>query len=107
MPKYLLEDEDTIKSIETIGLKVTETPQTPQEDLQHFISETTNITRKIDKVKCGKMNSSIKKLEKAITKIQRKKNTTPEQDTKDQETLKFISDRIKEIKAIRYKCVQD
>ena len=53
------------------------------------------------------MNSSIKKLENAKVKIQKKNNSTPEQDTRNQETIKYIVDRIKEIKAIRYKCLQD
>ena len=53
------------------------------------------------------MNSSIKKLETTIKKIQEKINLNPEQSAKKHETIQEISNRIKEIKAVRYKHFQD
>jgi len=51
IPKYILDDINTIKKIEKIGMNITENAQDPQSNLQCFISETYKLTRDTDKIK--------------------------------------------------------
>ena len=77
IPRYILDDTPIVQEIKTLGREIMENPRDPQVDLQQFISKTCDLTRNADKVKCRKMNSAIKKLEKAKKKCTKESEPTP------------------------------
>ncbi len=108
IPKFLLKDNTFFKKLEEIGQELQTSAHhvemDPQKNLYTFIESTRATTNCLEKIKAGKMNSTIKKLKNSKTKLLQKVNTNNEEEiTCANETTNLITLKIQEIEKIRFK----
>ncbi len=108
IPLFLLKDNNFFNKLEEAGLEIqTNTHHVdtnPQKNLNSFIESTRTIANCLEKIKAGKMNSTIRKLINSRTKILQKVNINNEADVAHtNETTNLITLRIQEIEKMRFK----
>ena len=108
IPKFLLDDNNFFEKLEEVGQEILTSTHhvetNPQKNLNNFIDSTRVIAKHLEKIKVGKMNSTIKKLKNSKTKLLQKVNTNNEEETTHaNETANLITQKIQEIEKVRFK----
>src|SRR5258708_21098343 len=106
--KFLLDDNNFFEKLEEVGQEILTSTHhvetNPQKNLNNFIDSTRVIAKHLEKIKVGKMNSTIKKLKNSKTKLLQKVNTNNEEETTcANETANLITQKIQEIEKVRFK----
>ncbi len=108
IPKFLLEDNNFFNKLKEASHEIQTSAHhmdmNPQKTLNTFIENTRAIANHLEKIKVGKMNSTIKKLINCRTKLLQKVNTNNEEEvTHTNETANHITLKIQEIEKVRFK----
>ena len=105
LPKFLLNDENFLHQIELLNTEnQNQTEPNPQKRLQNLILNIRQLAKRLERMKAGKMNSSIISLTNKRTKIPQNVNPNdPERLNQALEIASSITEKIQDIQRIRYK----